>query len=463
MRGGKRGRGRKKGNGATASVAGEKEIVEISSSVFESHEKNENNEEINSPQVNNIDAREKVLTNAVQQMTNAVTTLSQIIVQQTPPVFPVFTGMSPVMYPSLGTPLNKHEVPNVLFAAAAKNHEEPITNQSVTDLIMAKLDEKETKVAAPTSTEHTRTRSKNISNNLETVHGVTKNLFADFNQSQDCQKEAGNDIKVSKYINHRSPPSLRIPQRSNCSKIPQWVPMLFKPPEHMNLTEEELYMAAYIFGPDMSSEIIRKEELISTTLCVGEREVIANLISKQPVPQDVLNLLVCMLTFEAKSAETEYQTHWFLPTTFSVFIPINDDNEHWYLLIVDFYKKHLILLDSMKTPERMHNRILAVKTLGIFIERMLANASFYKFQVTYRPKVSTFPIVEPAGIGEQKKGSIDCAIWVASWMRECPWSDNYAIKQERTNEEENEKSSERDRGTYLREGGQVNGCGGTGG
>ncbi|MED6195503.1 hypothetical protein PIB30_038449 [Stylosanthes scabra] len=102
--------------------------------------------------------------------------------------------------------------------------------------------------------------------------------------------------------------------------------------------------------------------------------------------------------------------------------------EHWYLLIVDLYKRYLVLLDSMKTAERIHKRVLAVKTLEIFIERMFIDASFYKFQVTYRPKISTFSFVEPAGIGEQKKGWNDYAIWVTSWMRECWWSNNYAIE-----------------------------------
>ncbi|XLS47345.1 hypothetical protein HN51_021703 [Arachis hypogaea] len=43
------------------------------------------------------------------------------------------------------------------------------------------------------------------------------------------------------------------------------------------------------------------------------------------------------------------------------------------------------------------------------------------------PRISKFRIVEPSDLPQQRKGSNDCGIWVAQWMKECGWTDDFGI------------------------------------
>ncbi|XLR53444.1 hypothetical protein S83_004116, partial [Arachis hypogaea] len=64
---------------------------------------------------------------------------------------------------------------------------------------------------------------------------------------------------------------------------------------------------------------------------------------------------------------------------------------------------------------------------AIFIERMLKHKSFYNSNEITVPRISKFRIVEPSDLPQQRKGSNDCGIWVAQWMKECGWTDDFGI------------------------------------
>ncbi|XLR53451.1 hypothetical protein S83_004123, partial [Arachis hypogaea] len=64
---------------------------------------------------------------------------------------------------------------------------------------------------------------------------------------------------------------------------------------------------------------------------------------------------------------------------------------------------------------------------AIFIERMLKHKSFYNSSEITVPRISKFRIVEPSDLPQQRKGSNDCGIWVAQWMKECGWTDDFGI------------------------------------
>ncbi|XLU80949.1 hypothetical protein S245_004369 [Arachis hypogaea] len=106
------------------------------------------------------------------------------------------------------------------------------------------------------------------------------------------------------YIDKKGTSSFVLPRRSCDPKIPQWMPISFRPPEDMILTTDELACAAYIFGPDLKFQV---------------------------------------------------------------------------------------------------NREITV------------------------PRISKFRIVEPSDLPQQRKGSNDCGIWVAQWMKECGWTDDFGI------------------------------------
>ncbi|XLR53447.1 hypothetical protein S83_004119 [Arachis hypogaea] len=152
------------------------------------------------------------------------------------------------------------------------------------------------------------------------------------------------------YIDKKGTSSFVLPRRSCDPKIPQWMPISFRPPEDMILTTDELACAAYIFGPDLKFQVNRDEVLVSTRTAYANRESLATLIPGEQVIQD-----------------------------------------------------------------------------AIFIERMLKHKSFYNSSEITVPRISKFRIVEPSDLPQQRKGSNDCGIWVAQWMKECGWTDDFGI------------------------------------
>ncbi|TKY68410.1 Ulp1 protease family, carboxy-terminal domain protein [Spatholobus suberectus] len=59
---------------------------------------------------------------------------------------------------------------------------------------------------------------------------------------------------------------------------------------------------------------------------------------------------------------------------------------------------------------------------------MLLHDSFCKSQYTKKPHISDFALVVPDDIGQQLPDLNDCGIWVAKWMMERGWSEDYKIK-----------------------------------
>ncbi|XLT12874.1 hypothetical protein HN51_058564 [Arachis hypogaea] len=58
---------------------------------------------------------------------------------------------------------------------------------------------------------------------------------------------------------------------------------------------------------------------------------------------------------------------------------------------------------------------------------MLEHKSFYMSSEITVPRISEFRVVEPSDLPQQRKGSNDCGIWVAQWMKECRWTDDFGI------------------------------------
>ncbi|XLT39482.1 hypothetical protein HN873_070774, partial [Arachis hypogaea] len=58
---------------------------------------------------------------------------------------------------------------------------------------------------------------------------------------------------------------------------------------------------------------------------------------------------------------------------------------------------------------------------------MLEHKSFYMSSEITVPRISEFRVVEPSDLPQPRKGSNDCGIWVAQWMKECGWTDDFGI------------------------------------
>ncbi|PNX58378.1 3-isopropylmalate dehydratase large subunit [Trifolium pratense] len=110
-----------------------------------------------------------------------------------------------------------------------------------------------------------------------------------------------------------------------------------------------------------------------------------------------------------------------------MFIPMNDQGSHWYLMVVDFNQRKLVWLDSLHCASRDHFRRRAILRMAIFIEEILMHESYGQLLPGFNQDrlVSTFSLYQPRHIQQQRPGSNDCGVWVSKWMIECPLRSEY--------------------------------------
>ncbi|KEH36757.1 Ulp1 protease family, carboxy-terminal domain protein [Medicago truncatula] len=237
-------------------------------------------------------------------------------------------------------------------------------------------------------------------------------------------------------------------------EIPSWMPFTFRPPPAMKLNEICAYIAAYVFMPD--AYLNGEEELIRSTKEVsGYRKTLKSLMPRIFVDQEVINLVVSRQNWVMDSlSKTNPRRVWYLPTSFAqiaigcrhtpqevrkifqkdfipkvqspskIFVPINDQGVHWYLMVVDFSERKLVVLDSLPCLERNYIRQREVLKLDIFIEEILSIDSVVD-NVDSTNSLSNFCLISPRAIPTQRTGSNDCGVWVAKWMIECPFNSEY--------------------------------------
>ncbi|KAJ1377964.1 Ulp1 protease family, C-terminal catalytic domain [Sesbania bispinosa] len=207
-------------------------------------------------------------------------------------------------------------------------------------------------------------------------------------------------------------------------------------------------------SPSKSKPRLKNEVLVKYRYFMGDRDRLQSLMPTKHVHQDVINMLVYRLTYTEKLVGPE-TTCWYLPSMFAkyaldkvtspktlmdmyrphfmgkvelvrkIFVPIHDDSTHWYLLVVDLDEHKLILLDSKKCAFRSEWRRLQVRKVAVFLQEMLMNNSFYAFSHLEKPEVGGFELIEPKGIEHEVPGSYDSGVWVANWMLDYDWDDDY--------------------------------------
>ncbi|KAJ1393907.1 Ulp1 protease family, C-terminal catalytic domain [Sesbania bispinosa] len=179
---------------------------------------------------------------------------------------------------------------------------------------------------------------------------------------------------------YKEPQSVQ--QGSLASKIPKWMPVSFKPPQGMSITNTKEEVAAYIF---MSTEILDGKEVLVRSRFGGKLGIgnsfmgYVDLISK-------------------------------------IFLPVNDEDLHWYLVVLDLEDEKVILLDSNPSPDRREWRLLQARKLAICFQEILMDRTFYDLRTSECPRISEFPLVEPEGLFQHPSSYNDCDVMVAKWM-----------------------------------------------
>ncbi|KAL4287716.1 hypothetical protein HN51_055363 [Arachis hypogaea] len=82
---------------------------------------------------------------------------------------------------------------------------------------------------------------------------------------------------------------------------------------------------------------------------------------------------------------------------FKVYIPFYM-NDHWYLIIIDFFNWKLVYLDSLKdskVTKARKDKMLYMMKQAFFLENLLCNEFFYEGTPNEMHKPSTYEIMEP--------------------------------------------------------------------
>ncbi|KAJ1386933.1 Ulp1 protease family, C-terminal catalytic domain [Sesbania bispinosa] len=238
-----------------------------------------------------------------------------------------------------------------------------------------------------------------------------------------------------------------VQQDSLASKMPKWMPVSFKPPQGMRITNTESEVAAYIF---MSTEILEGKEILVRSIYggkfgIGDRRSLQTLMPSHYVSNEVISVVVCMMT-NYRDMMSDYAFCWYLPPKFTqqalelkatpntlsrryrtcfmgyidliskIFLPVNDEDLHWYLVVLDLEDEKVILLDSNPNPDRREWRILQARKLAICFQEILMDRTFYDLRTSECPRIDEFPLVEPEGLFQHPSSYNDCGVMVAKWM-----------------------------------------------
>ncbi|KAJ1377210.1 Ulp1 protease family, C-terminal catalytic domain [Sesbania bispinosa] len=212
------------------------------------------------------------------------------------------------------------------------------------------------------------------------------------------------------------------------TKIPKWMPLLFRPPSTMSLCDTEAEIAPYIF---MASDKLSSKEILVKSLdglAVGDRQTLMTLMPTSYVCNEVI-MMERVLKEKNTTAEIskDYRNPFmgFVDKIKKIFIPIYDEGLHWYLVVIDMVDKKLWLLDSNPFPLRNSWRRLNANKIAVFFHEMLMDRTFYELRTTECPEISEFPLILPNGLSNKLTSFNDRGVQVAKWMMECISHDNY--------------------------------------
>ncbi|KAJ1432158.1 hypothetical protein SESBI_06796 [Sesbania bispinosa] len=172
------------------------------------------------------------------------------------------------------------------------------------------------------------------------------------------------------------------------------MPVSFKPPQGMRVSNTESEVAAYIF---MSTEILERKEILARSryggkFGIGDRRSLQTLMPSHYVSNEVISLVVCMMT-NYRYLMSDYAFCWYLPPKFM-------QQELW------------------------SGRQLRFPFL-IVIEPVSWDTTFYELRSSECPRIAEFPVVEPEGLFQHPSSYNDCGVMVAKWMMDSKDENTY--------------------------------------
>ncbi|CAK8567935.1 unnamed protein product [Lathyrus sativus] len=218
-----------------------------------------------------------------------------------------------------------------------------------------------------------------------------------------CQPEEADDVNF--YLNFHPSGHIGYEGYDFGFDIPQWMPMTFRPTLQVNLNSICVYLAAYIFIRD-DEKIYGNQVLVKTTSNVfGDSTTLKSLMPYCPIDQEQY---LMDGQYSADYVREIYQVNFMTTKSFvsKIFIPMNDQGNHWYLLVVDFIERKLIWLDPLPDVDRHHMRRHQILKMTLFLEEIMLHDFFGELCPYYLDNlVTNFWIVQPRFLSKQRTES----------------------------------------------------------
>ncbi|KAH1257661.1 hypothetical protein GmHk_03G007588 [Glycine max] len=180
------------------------------------------------------------------------------------------------------------------------------------------------------------------------------------------------------------------------------MPCCFKPTVDMNLIFEETQVCAYVFNPNVDP---RNKILYRVGNNLGTQQNFQSLCPNKPVREEV-----------AYSQLYRTRSVWCMPPAFAIYIPIVQNSDHWYLMVIDMHEKKHFHLDCDLTSETAYDRKDTIKIMTNVMLSVLEIVFATQDLVIGFHQMDCWDIVEARGIpncGSSEKS----ALWVLEWMQ----------------------------------------------
>ncbi|KAJ1423164.1 Ulp1 protease family, C-terminal catalytic domain [Sesbania bispinosa] len=220
--------------------------------------------------------------------------------------------------------------------------------------------------------------------------------------------------------------------------LPKSLPTRFSPTSDMELTMDEIQVCAYVFAMEVDlSEVVFKMRNSRATikdfdcLCPGK-----------PIEDEIIKLMAMRNTW--RQMNINVQTVWTLPPAFAsdiiqgqpkenigmsyvtewmppfehvkyIYVPIKENNEHWYLMVVSMEQEIVYHLDSNPQVARLKERRDNITRVCQMLVYLMTSDWL---PIHFMNKPNDLDTWEIKGItpNQGPKNSINSAIWLLEWM-----------------------------------------------
>ncbi|KAL5190833.1 hypothetical protein HKD37_04G010190 [Glycine soja] len=221
------------------------------------------------------------------------------------------------------------------------------------------------------------------------------------------------------WMFHRPQPNS---SRGYTHTIPKDMPCTFKPTVDMNLNFEETQVCAYVFNPKVDPS--GNEILFGLGNNLGTRAHFQSLCPNKPIREEIILFMALKVAYSQL-----YRTRsvWCMPPAFVVdvidgtpvetvmlhygkdwmplfanlkliYIPILENMDHWYLMVIDLAGKKIYHLDCDLTSQTTYDRKDHIKIMANAMLNVLESVFETEDLIFGFARMDNWDIVEPRGI-----------------------------------------------------------------